>query len=86
MASGNIISAMDFSRQVEVADLAKLSIRQFKLHCMLGGDIEFSHTVLGHQSCSAHILWLICHSNLFRLRKDRDDTSAGELRTDSCRN
>jgi hypothetical protein len=39
--SGKIVSSVDFAHQIQIRDLHNLSVRQFILHCMLGGDIEF---------------------------------------------
>ncbi len=47
---------------------------------MLTADIEFLHTVLGLQSCSAMYPCFICLIKLDQLRKERS-TSNGEDRT-----
>jgi hypothetical protein len=80
IAHGKATSAIDFSLHIKVDDLDNLAVCQFRLHCMLGGDIEFLLTILGHQSCSAHGSCFLCHTNLTCLRKECD-TAPGQLRT-----
>lgn len=66
-----------FHRSLPIEDL---KLKAYKLLSLLGGDIEFLHTVLGLQSCSATWPCLYCLIKLEELRKSTNFKS-GKLRT-----
>ncbi len=80
-SSGSVISVSKFSTNVSIDDLEALTFAQFKLHVILNADIEFIHTVLGLQSCSAKYPCCLCLIPLDALRKDRSEGGGNNLRS-----
>jgi predicted hotdog family 3-hydroxylacyl-ACP dehydratase len=78
---GNLLP---FSSSIPADSLARrMSYSVYPLHCVLGGDMDFLHTVLGLQGCSASYPCYLCLIALSTLR-DRDKNkadSASQART-----
>jgi len=76
---GNVIGVTRFETSIPWNDTKHLFFGQFNLHVVLVSDLEFTHTVLGLQSCSSTNPCCLCLVKLDDLRKTRS-TAEGEPR------
>ena len=67
--------------EIPVAQLTKLTTKQYKLCSVLGGDIEFLNKVVGLQGCSATYPCYHCQIQLKTLRGRESVMACGPLRT-----
>jgi hypothetical protein len=70
-SSGNVVAVNRFRNIVRKADFESLTFEQFNMHVVLNADLEFIHTVLGLQSCSATYPCCFCLIKLDDLRGQR---------------
>jgi len=74
---GNVIGVTKFEASIPQNDIEHLIFEQFNFHVVLVSNLEFTHTVLGLQSCSSSNPCCLCLVKLDELRKARS-TAEGE--------
>jgi hypothetical protein len=80
---GSAKNTVRFKKPISVRQSKVVSTKAYDLYCVLGGDIEYLHTVMGLQSCAATNPCYKCMEKLERLRnfRDRTDDQPADLRT-----
>jgi hypothetical protein len=79
-ASGCVIGVTKLNKIIQKEDLKDLIFEQFSIHLVLNADLEFLHTILGLQSCSATYPRCLCLVRLNELRQGRS-IGCGALRS-----
>jgi hypothetical protein len=69
--SGCVVGVTKLKGSIRKEELKDLMFEQFTIHLVLNADLEFLHTVLGLQSCSATYPCCLCLVRLDELRQDR---------------
>ncbi len=69
--SDRVLGVTKLKGSIGKEDLKDLIFEQFSIHLVLNADLEFLHTVLGLQSCSATYPCRLCLVRLDELRQCR---------------
>jgi hypothetical protein len=83
VSDDNQCSVIRFKASIALSSLPALTLINRGLHVVVGGDIEFLHTILGLQGCSATYPCFVCETKLSDLQSRQKEPTKATLRSSS---